>query len=456
MDSYEIYLKYISYIMPIVEIFVTGYFLGYFVKPFIKNKKNAIYIGTVYSVTMLIFYIMPLYLNEFIAYGMGVFAAFFVMCLLDKRNYKQKAFISVTFFSLHWFAFAMADILYDELYNFLSSTNYMKVHPDKWFVLYIVMCIFYPVSELLFLAISIKCILKSYIYKHIEISKKELLILTVPSVIGVLGYNIMDYYRNFYIRESEKLSDIYDILAVLYYASSAISIIVVIVLYQNLRTKQEEKLQAKLLASQIDSIKQHIQQAENLYKNIHSIKHDMTNHIITLEKLYTKNRVSEAKAYSMELKKTLGEVTGKINSGNPVTDIILQEIQNKAKEQEIDFNIDFHYPTGYNINAFDISIILFNALQNALENTDKGEASSISILSYRRNNAYMIEISNSFTKNLEWDEQKELLVTSKKNSDGHGYGLLNIRKVAEKYFGDIDIALTDGKFCLSIMLMLEK
>lgn len=455
MDSYEIYLKYISYIMPIVEIFITGYLLTYLVKPFIKNKKNAIYIGTVYSVTMLIFYIMPLYLNRFIAYGMGVFAAFFVMCLIDKRNYKQKVFISVTFFSLHWFAFAMADILYDELYNFLSNTNYMKVHPNKWFALYIVMCIFYPVSELLFLAISIKCILKSYVYKHIEMSKKELLILTVPSVMGVLGYNIMYYYRNFYIRESEKLSDIYDILTVLYYASAAISIIVVIVLYQSLKAKQEEKLQAKLLASQINSIKQHIEQVENLYKNIHSIKHDMTNHIITLERLYVKNKTEEAKAYSAELKKTLGEVTRNINSGNPVTDIILQEIQNKAKEQEICFNIDFHYPTGYNINAFDISIILSNALQNALENTDKGEASYISIFSYRRNNAYMIEISNSFTRNLEWDEQKGLPITSKERLDCHGYGLLNIRRVAEKYFGGIDIVLTDGKFCLSIMLMLE-
>ena len=66
----------------------------------------------------------------------------------------------------------------------------------------------------------------------------------------------------------------------------------------------------------------------------------------------------------------------------------------------------------------------------------------------------MIEISNSFTGNLQWDTEKELPVTSK-SKEGHGYGLANIRRVAGKYSGDIDIVLKDGEFCLSIMLMLE-
>ena len=49
----------------------------------------------------------------------------------------------------------------------------------------------------------------------------------------------------------------------------------------------------------------------------------------------------------------------------------------------------------------------------------------------------MIEISNSFTGNLQWDEERELPVTSKENTEGHGYGLSNIRMVARKYSGDI-------------------
>lgn len=67
----------------------------------------------------------------------------------------------------------------------------------------------------------------------------------------------------------------------------------------------------------------------------------------------------------------------------------------------------------------------------------------------------MIEISNSFTGDLQWDEERGLPVTSKEKKEGHGYGLANIRMVAKKYSGDIAIDLKDEEFRLSIMLMME-
>lgn len=152
-----------------------------------------------------------------------------------------------------------------------------------------------------------------------------------------------------------------------------------------------------------------------------------------------------------------------------MTDVILQGIRNEAERRKIEFRVDFHYPVDDCVNAFDISVILNNALQNALEGAEKSEKPYISILSYRSNNAYMIEISNSFSGRLQWDAESRLPLTSKsnqcdsdcrsgkfqRNEPAHGYGLANIRKVAEKYLGDIAIDITEGEFRLSIMLMLE-
>ena len=73
----------------------------------------------------------------------------------------------------------------------------------------------------------------------------------------------------------------------------------------------------------------------------------------------------------------------------------------------------------------------------------------------------MIEISNSFTGQLQWDKESRLPLTSKENAASHGYGqthgygLSNIRMVARKYSGDIAIDLKDNEFRLSIMLMME-
>lgn len=455
MADNEMYVTYISYMMPIAEILIGGCCFYLLAKAFMENKKEAVSVGATYFLTMLILYLIPLYFTNFIAYCIGCFAAFLVMCRIDRRNYEQKAFIAVAFFSLHWFVYAMTDILHDKCYSLALKTDYMAEHSDMWFVLYVVMCMFWLMLELLLMALSIGYILKNYEYKYVEMSKKELLILIVPSVMGVLGFESMWYYRSSYIAESGKTSDIYDALAIFYCAAAVISIVVVIVLYQRIRAQQEEKLQNELLATQMDSIRQHIEQVEDLYQNIRSIKHDMTNHIITLERLYAGNKVEEAKAYSTDLKAVLDEVTGKVNSGNPVTDIILQEMQSEAVKRKIRFDSDFHYPTGSNVNVFDVSVILNNALQNALENAEKSETPYISIFSYRRYNAYMIEINNSFTGDLQWDTEKVLPITSKGKADGHGYGLINIRRMAVKYSGDIDIVLKDGEFRLSIMLMLE-
>lgn len=280
--------------------------------------------------------------------------------------------------------------------------------------------------------------------------------LSAPLVMGIGGFETIHYYRSFYILETGSNINAYDVRAVVYYTVSIAVIVVVIGLYQSIRANQEEKLQNELLASQIDSIRHHIGQVEMLYQNIRGIRHDMANHILTLERLYAGNRMDEAREYNLNLKAALSGAAGEIRSGNPVTDVILQEWKSEAEKKEIQFRSDFYFPAGSDINAFDISVILNNALQNAVENVEKCETPYISIRSYHRNNAYMTEISNSFTGSLQWDYESSLPVTSKKEKDRHGYGLASIRRVAEKYSGDIAIDIKDGEFLLSVMLMMEK
>ena len=154
----EIHWTIVSSTVPIMELFIMGYCLYLFAKPFIesscvhplpctfykgnnkekKNKKRTCYVGITYTLTMLILYKIPIHFSTFAAYSIGVFTAFLVMCLIEQRNYEQKIFIVVTFFSLRWFTFAMAEILYDNLYDFLLNTNYMRMHPDMSFDLYFI------------------------------------------------------------------------------------------------------------------------------------------------------------------------------------------------------------------------------------------------------------------------------------------------------------------------------
>ena len=52
-------------------------------------------------------------------------------------------------------------------------------------------------------------------------------------------------------------------------------------------------------------------------------------------------------------------------------------------------------------------------------------------------------------------EQGKLPATDKDNAQAHGYGLKNIKHIAEKYYGGINIESADDTFKLNIMMMLE-
>ena len=402
MDEADIY-----YMLPMVEAFIRGYCFYRLVKPFMafqvmgngvciseepdtsaaEIRKGVFCIGAVYFLAMLLLYMRPLYMDVYTAYGIGSLVTFVFICLVDRRNYRQKAFLAVMFFSLNWLSAAMAEILYDNLYAAAWNTDYMKNHPGMSLALYITVCVVYLTLEFAFTVIGIRQILKVYRNKSADIKSRELNMLSLPPIIGVIAYKIIQKYRMFYIVETGKN---HDILTMLFYVVSVIAIIVVIMLYQDIRDRQEKELQNELLFTQMDSIGKQIEQLENLYQDIRSVRHDMTNHILALERLYEGSRAEEAKAYSKDLMAELARMADGMESGNPVTDVILQELNAEAEKRGISFYSEFHYPADSNINTFDISIILNNALQNAIENTEKEKEKRISIVSYRRNNAYII------------------------------------------------------------------
>ena len=447
----ELQWTIMSHLAAIAEMAVTGFFYAGLTKPFLQNKRGVYCVSAVYFGVMLVFYIFAVRMDYYLINGIAFSAGFGVLCWIDRQNYAQKVFLTVTFFSLHWFVFAMAEILYDNIYRYAEQTKFMAAHLDLWLALYVGMICIHLAAKSVLTAISNICIIKAYTYKQAKMTQRELLMLCVPSVTGITGFEILRYYRDFYIRASGKGIEPYEVLALLYYAVSVAAIVVVVMLYQSIWANQREKLQNELLAAQMGSIQQHIRQVEYLYQDIRSIKHDMANHLLTLERLYAGNKAAEAKAYSAELSAAFSEAAGELRTGNPVTDVILQEQKNEAQNRNLEFHSAFQYPSGTTVNAFDVSIILNNALQNAVEYA----VQYVDIRAYRKNNAYIIEVKNDFAESLKWDTESGLPATSKQREDGHGYGLSNIRRVAGKYAGDLDITINQDEFCLTVLLMLE-
>lgn len=445
-----------SKISVIALLMITGIYFGKFVCPYIKKKKGAVAVSIVYITIMLVLYMIPPQIDNFSAYLIGVMAAFLVMYAEDRRNIYQKIFLAITFFSIRWLTVAMAGRLDDLVTKALVFRNMSAEKVWLQYGLYVGTRVLDIVLCIAFIAVAIGLINKAYIYKKDEMSVKEMVMLIIPSLVGVTGYGILQYYLMIYERDTGKnLIDTYGFygaLSFLHYLISIVAILVVIVMFQNWKEMQEEQRGQELVLNQNSDMKKHIEGVEKLYRDIRSMRHDMGNHIQTLEHLVAHNNMDDATEYLEHLKNEWDEVSPEIKTGSPVIDVILMEKLREAKERQIRFLSDFHYPQNTKLNAFDLSVIMNNALNNCMENVS-GDDPYISISSFRKNSIFMITIKNSFVGHLNFGDS-DLPETTKFGKE-HGMGLNNIRRVARMYMGDISLEQGNEEVILSIMMQVE-
>ena len=445
-----------SKISVIALLMITGIYFGKFVCPYIKKKKGAVAVSIVYITIMLVLYMIPPQIDNFSAYLIGVIAAFLAMYVEDRRNIYQKIFLAITFFSIRWLTVAMAGRLDDLVTKALVFRNMSAEKVWLQYGLYVGTRVLDIVLCIAFIAVAIGLINKAYIYKKDEMSVKEMVMLIIPSLVGVTGYGILQYYLMIYERDTGKnLIDTYGFygaLSFLHYLISIVAILVVIVMFQNWKEMQEEQRGQELVLNQISDMKKHIEEVEKLYPDIRSMRHDMGNHIQTLEHLVAHNNMDDATEYLEHLKNEWDKVSPEIKTGSPVIDVILMEKLREAKERQIRFLSDFHYPQNTKLNAFDLSVIMNNALNNCMENVS-GDDPYISISSFRKNSIFMITIKNSFGGQLNFGDS-DLPETTKFGKE-HGMGLNNIRRVARMYMGDISLEQGNEEVILSIMMQVE-
>lgn len=456
MNNVETYWAIVSHSTVILNYILEGWLFYRLVKPFMKNKPH--YVGICYSVVMLLFFCIP----QPITYPnlQGAVAAWIAMCLLEKRNHKQKAVLATLMYLFRWVVHGVVLVLRDIMFEVFINAPYMLSRPVLQVIVYAMVELVYYSIALSVMFLVIKLIHKVYVNKKEDISGKELLLLFATLLSVMTGYFTFNFLSNVYVMDMHvyiwEAHPAYTVLRVIYQVFSFAAIVIALVVYQKLKEKQREEQENIILAEQLEATRQHICEVEKLYGDIRALKHDMGNHITVLEHLSAKKETREFEQYLTELKVAYSEGAEGIRTGNPVTDVILAQRQKEAKENGIDFFCNFVYPVGIDINAFDISVILNNAIENAFEGTADCEKPQVFVTAYRKKNAYMLEIVNSISKQIDIDWETGLPETTKKDADNHGFGLANIRKVAQKYYGEIDINQEENKFRLTVMLMTER
>lgn len=423
----------------------------YLIRNFVKYRKTALLTGAVYLIVMLVLWYEPYYLPSFWAYMIGVMAGLLVMCLMERENFLQKIFLAWTFYSVRWLVARTTITIGALLWKaaLLWGQGYIDV--EKGYYLSVAESLIEILLQVVIYMIAVGLIVRVYRNKGQKMQGREFLLMSLPSFTSAMGYAYVKYIWESPagLQHNELDSPAFYHGMVLVYCLSLY--IPIVVVFQSIKEKQLEETQKELLAGQMEDMKRHIREVEELYREIRSLKHDMGNHVMVMQKLSGQ----EQEQYARSLQEQYTAVAEGMQSGNPVTDAILMEWRREAVSKEIAFDCSFHYPADREVDAFDLSIILNNALANAVEAAKGGEsapAGYVRITSALRENVYIIEVENSFDHPIVRNRESDLPVSTKEDKVFHGFGLRNIRQVAQKYHGDMEVQVQGQVFRLSVMM----
>lgn len=207
--------------------------------------------------------------------------------------------------------------------------------------------------------------------------------------------------------------------------------------------KKADEIQIKKLQMQYAYYQDKQQEEEK----VRSIYHDLKNHLLVLQS-QTGNSQSVQNSVA-ELNEQMAEYANYYRTGNDFLDIIIRDKAKVAREKQIDFSVVIHFEAGAFIEPLDISTIFGNALDNAIEASEKLpiDKRMITVKAACIRDMLIITVENN-----RLDEQNFENKTTKEDKFLHGFGLSNIKKAVEKYGGTYTTNAEKDVFKLKIVI----
>ena len=442
----------------LINIIANSAIVSIFYATFLEKKRKAVLIGIIYLAVMTVVYLIPFEMPAAFAYAMGIISVFFVSVAAEKGDIPRKIFLSVTIYLLNWIAGGIVNIPWSVISRITFMNPGISMDQDLQYRFFVVAQIVYVLLENAILLAEVKLVDRSYKNKQENMQWRELTLLISPCAAIMIGYWFSSFLMNAYERDTAAY--IWNIHKGAGYIRSAfqifsfLAILAVIRAYQEIRQAHEEMLQNALIAKEIEDLKSHVGSVEKYYKDVRAMKHDMNNHLVVVKRLIEQDDRKEAEKYLEAMDAGYGLNDSTVRTGNPVTDIIISEKKREAEELGIRYEADFEYPAKGNVEAFDICILLSNALTNAMEAARETTEAYIIVKGWTNRNAFLIDVKNSCSKNLMTDGETGLPVSNKKDREDHGFGLINMKRVAEKYYGTMEIKQDGNEVEMTAMLML--
>ena len=362
----------------------------------------------------------------------------FVVAIL-KICYKDIVYQIVTVTEI-WFVVVvfLSEAIFFSIGHWLYGNNQLVQVDGQTFVRWEIIAIAFAV-RLLVLGL-VYLMLRHFKYK---VLLKDSVVLTIVFLISLT----ITIFANFNLLNLARLSDL-----VFYISSGVLSaIFMIIFIYsKNVMYLREQEQQDKMQIAQLQQQYAYYQDKLKDEERIRSIYHDMKNHLLVME---GSQGTDETRKMARKLRSQIADYEDYIHTGNRFLDIIIRDKSEKAREKRIDFSAFIDFNSIDFIDPLDISTLFGNGIDNAIEASERlpEEQRVILIKAGKVQNFVSILIENNCLTGTHKNNR-----TTKSDDFLHGFGISNMRKVAEKYGGTCTTTQENGRFTLKILLPVPK
>lgn len=157
-----------------------------------------------------------------------------------------------------------------------------------------------------------------------------------------------------------------------------------------------------------------------------------------------------------ELENNIGIYDSMLKTGNDPLDVILTEKSLLCEKKGVTFSCIIDGEKMSFMKDFDIYSLFGNALDNALEAVialpDPADR-RIAFKIFSKNNFVAVHLQNKYDSEISFNG--DLPVTSKQDKSAHGFGMMSIRMIVEKYNGTLIVTTDKGIFNLDMLFPLH-
>ncbi len=241
-------------------------------------------------------------------------------------------------------------------------------------------------------------------------------------------------------------------LLVLFFGFSALIVLVHSETYFQIN---KLKLESNMAQQQLEEQYQLFLKEQEGNEQVRALRHDIQNHLRTIEKMAASNDTGIIRQYISDLQAAAKQSESASITGNPTLDALLSAKKSLFDKNGIRFENYLSMRDVTLFNPMEICTIFANAIDNAVEALADSQITDkyIHMSGGMIHENLVVKIANPYHHAL----RKGLVrfESTKTIERPHGFGLMNIERIIEKHQGSVTYKTDNGVFTMVWMVPLE-